>query len=128
MVRYNYNRQVEPPAPFVHVVLTRPDGSGPPVEWPAQLDSGADRTVIPTEVTQMMTLAETGLMRVAGLGGEPQPMPVYLVQLAVRGLRQAHVEVISVPGEAYVLLGRDVLNRHRVLLDGPSLSVTIEEG
>ena len=126
MVRYNYNRQLDPPAPFVHVVLARPDGSGA-VEWPAQLDTGADRSVIPPEARQSVGLAETGVLRVAGLGGDVQPMPVFLAQVGVRGLRQILVEVITVPGERYVLLGRDLLNLHRILLDGPNLFFEIDE-
>ena len=32
MTRYNYNRQVTPPAPFVNVTMAQPDGAGrPPV-------------------------------------------------------------------------------------------------
>ncbi len=52
MMRYTYNRQVEPPAPFIHV--------------------------------SMKCL------------------------------------------ETFVLLGRDVLNRHRLLLDGPGLALEID--
>ena len=47
MIRYNYNRQINPPAPFVHVTIERPAFDGATVEIPAQIDSAADITVIP---------------------------------------------------------------------------------
>jgi hypothetical protein len=47
MIRYAYNRQVEPPAPFVHVTLRRPGQDQASEELPAQIDTAADRTVIP---------------------------------------------------------------------------------
>lgn len=33
--------------------------------------------------------------------------------------------MVRYQGELYVLLGRDVLNRHRILLDGPQLAFEI---
>ena len=47
MIRYNYNRQVNPPAPFVYVSIERPSVDGTTVEMPAQIDSAADISVIP---------------------------------------------------------------------------------
>ena len=39
MIRYAYNRQVEPPAPFVHVALRRPGGTSSLDDLPAEIDS-----------------------------------------------------------------------------------------
>lgn len=48
-VRYSYNRQVTPHAPFVHVVISRPDDASISLaDVPAQVDTGADFTVIST--------------------------------------------------------------------------------
>jgi hypothetical protein len=33
--------------------------------------------------------------------------------------------VFALEGEPFILLGRDVLNQHRVLLDGPGLALEI---
>ncbi|CAN5760668.1 hypothetical protein BH23PLA1_BH23PLA1_34350 [soil metagenome] len=52
-------------------------------------------------------------------------VPTYLVELAIRGLPTQPVEVFAHAGEPYVLLGRDVLNQHRLLLDGPGLALEI---
>lgn len=126
MVRYNYIREFAPPAPFAYVTAASPDGSAGPGEWPAQLDTGADRTVVPLQLARDLGLAETGLLRLEGLGGHPTAAPLFVVRLGVRGLVPALVEVVAVSGEPHILLGRDVLNRHRVVLDGPRLACEID--
>jgi hypothetical protein len=47
MMRYTYNRQVEPPAPFVHVSLNCLETGNSLDNLPALVDTAADRTVIP---------------------------------------------------------------------------------
>ncbi len=60
MVRYTYNRQVTPPAPFVHVTV-RPPIEGPSgVVVPAQLDTGADLSVIPLRLVDELQLVPCG--------------------------------------------------------------------
>ncbi len=58
-------------------------------------------------------------------GGNVQIMPVYPVVLAVHDLPSHTLEVVASAGESWVLLGRDVLNSHRLLLIGPELALEI---
>jgi hypothetical protein len=39
LIRYRYNELLEPPAPFVHVTLERPDGAIALENLPGQLDT-----------------------------------------------------------------------------------------
>jgi hypothetical protein len=41
-------------------------------------------------------------------------------------IRRPGDEVLANRDELYVLLGRDVLNRHRIVLDGPQLVLEID--
>ena len=52
MIRYNDNRQINPPAPFVHVTIERPAANGTTIEVPVQVDCAADITVIPWHVVE----------------------------------------------------------------------------
>jgi len=126
MIRYSYNRQVTPPAPFVHVTLRRPDGTGDLSDWPAQLDTGADRSVIPRRVADELGLTQLREVSVARLGGDGMPMPTFLIQATIRQMRPLTVEMLASPGEPYVLLGRDVLNHYRIVLDGPQLAFELD--
>lgn len=121
MIRGPYNAQVEPPAPFVLVELGDPLGGGLSVTVPAQLDTAADRTVVPLERVEALGLKPIDDQLVAGFGGVRQVVPLYLVTLAVHTFPPVTVRVLAHAGEPWVLLGRDVLNAHRLLLDGPNL-------
>lgn len=126
MIRYAYNRQVDPPAPFVHVSLRRP-GDGPSLDdLPAQIDTAADRTVIPGGLVARLGLVRLDELPVAGFGGQVLLVATYLVELSLRGQPSRLIEVIAHEGEPHVLLGRDVLNHHRLLLDGPGLALEID--
>ena len=50
----------------------------------------------------------------------------YKVELTIRTLFPQKVVLIAHDEEPFILLGRDVLNRHRVLLDGPGLTLEID--
>jgi hypothetical protein len=125
MIRYAYNRQVDPPAPFVHVALRRP-AEGPSLDdLPAQIDTAADRTVIPGGLVARLGLVPLDELPIAGFGGQVLLVSTYFVELSLRGQPSLPIEVLAHEGEPHVLLGRDVLNHHRLLLDGPGLALEI---
>ncbi len=122
MVRYAYNRQVTPPAPFVHVTVRPPYDGAAGVEVPAQLDIGADLTVIPGNLIEALKLVPLDSVSAVGFGGHVLTFPTYMVELCIRGLNPVTIKVIASPDEQpYSLLGRDLLNRFRIILDGPNL-------
>ncbi len=125
MVRYLYIHQMAVPAPFVHVALRHPDGAAVLEEVPALVDSGADRTVIPLHYVGELGLVQMGQLAIAGFGGQITHSPTYLAEVTIRKVKPVVVKVLASEGEFYVLLGRDVLNHFRVVLDGPKLAVEI---
>jgi predicted aspartyl protease len=125
-MRYRYNQQVVPPAAYVHVIVGRSDANGTGGPVAALVDSGADKTVIPRAIVEELALPQAGAIEVAGLNQIISIMPLYIVNIAIGNLPPVVADVIGSAGEQYVLLGRDVLNRYRVTLDGPDLLCTIE--
>lgn len=107
------------------VVLARLDGSGATVDLPAKVDTGADQTVIPALLAEQLALREARRVRFGGLGGVETELPTYEVQLVIRDLAPVTIEVAASEGEPHVLLGRDVLNRYLVVLDGPNGKLVI---
>ena len=126
MIRYLYNTQKSPPAPFIYVMLANPAGTKQLEQVPAQIDTGADRTVIPWEVVLQLELVPIREKLVESLGGETSNLTTFLAQLAVHRPPFRAWEVFGAKGEPYVLLGRDILNAYRILLDGPGLAVEME--
>jgi len=125
MIRYTYNRQVNPPAPFVYVSLRCPQTGKSLENLAAQIDTAADRTVMPGRLVDLLELVPLDEFRVAGLGGQVFSVPTYKAELMLHNLSPQPIEVIAHEAEPFILLGRDVLNRHRLLLDGPGLVLEI---
>jgi predicted aspartyl protease len=96
------------------------DGTETVRDLPAKVDTGADQTVIPLPLVERLALREVARLRFGGLGGHEVVLPVYEVQLVIRDLAAITVEVAASAGEPHVLLGRDVLNRYKIVLDGPN--------
>jgi hypothetical protein len=88
---------------------------------PAQLDPAADLSVIPGRLVDELQLIPLDSLSVLGFGGHLMTSPTFLVQLQVRGLHPVTLKVLASHDEPYALLGRDLLNRFTVVLDGPNL-------
>lgn len=128
MTRYRYNTQLTPPAPFVHVSISHPvDQSLVVTDLPAQIDTAADYTVIPWRVVEQLQLVQLDQVPVGGFGGHISYSPTFLVGVTIRQLSTVMVAVLGSRDEPFVLLGRDVLNNFRILLDGPDLAFDITE-
>ena len=126
MIRYRYNEQVTPPAPFVRVSVAATVGRDLGVEVPAQVDTAADFTVIPLLVVESLGLEPLGEVPILGVGGHLAMIASYLVQIRIHDLPATKIEALASPDEPYVLLGRDVLNNHRITFDGPKRVLDIE--
>jgi hypothetical protein len=109
----------------VNVTLQNPLSGTELRDVPAQVDTAADRTLLPDTLVQTLNLPQIGAVPIGGVGGLAQTMPSYPVRLGIHDLPAQTVEVVASPGEAWVLLGRDVLNAQRLLLDGPGLVLEI---
>jgi hypothetical protein len=125
MIRYRYLDALDPPAPFVYISLTHPVTAAVLTDVPAQVDSAADRTVLPERLVQTLGLPQVGEIEIGGLGGSTRMIPVYAVPVSVHDRPSRLLAVISCAGEPWVLLGRDELNAHRMTHDGPGLGVEI---
>ena len=127
MISYTYSTQIFPPAPFVLLTLRNPVTGDVLSGVPAQIDSAADRTVLPSSIAEAMDLEPLGNVQIGGFGGTITAMPTYAVLLGVHTLPERLIEVIAHAEESWVLLGRDVLNGLRIVLDGPRSVLEIEE-
>jgi hypothetical protein len=124
-MRYRYNLQVAPPAPFIHVTVACPETGKQMSDLPAQIDTAADRTVLPGRCVDELGLLPLDELPIGGFGGQVLLLPSYRVQVSLRQLPALTIEAIAHPEEPFVLLGRDVLNQYRLLLDGPNLVLEI---
>lgn len=110
-----------PPAPVASVVVRRPDGDSSVSDVPMLIDSGADVTLIPKSAIESLALAGAGqryqLVSFDGTKSESEAVQADLVFLN----RRFRGQYLLIEGNVGIL-GRDVLNHLRLLLDGPLLT------
>jgi hypothetical protein len=125
MIRYRSSATLTPPAPFVNVTL-RNYATGARIEdFPAQVDPGADRTVLPEAIVKGLDLPQTDVLLIAGFGGIARHLPAYMAHVSVHTSLGKLVKIVATAGEDWAILGRDTLNSYRILLDGPHLALEI---
>ena len=125
MITFRYLTEFEPPAPFVSVTVGHPAAERATNLIPARVDSAADRTVIPLSVAEGLQLEPVDERQFEGVGGHVEPMPIYLVSMTIRGFGPHPLAVAAHRAEPVILLGRDVLNHYRIVLDGPNQTLEI---
>jgi hypothetical protein len=109
----------------VEVVVRHPNGTG---SWePVRLtvDTGSDQTVLPGDVILRIRAPYKTIVPVTGFGGGGSFYAEYDVELAVASKPPVVLPVLAAPPAGPIVLGRDVLNRYRVVLDGPNLTLEI---
>ena len=115
-----YDRNIDPPAPFVDVIIRHPT-TGVQEVLSAQLDTGADISGIPQRLVDGLGLAPVRVVPVEGYDSVRVLVSTYVVCLEVAGVRFRGLEVVPLPDEQ-TLLGRDVLNCLYTHLNGPELT------
>jgi hypothetical protein len=80
---------------------------------------------VPDAVVAALQLVQDGRAVFHGFGSQLIELPLHLVAVTVHDLPPVLVRAALGEREPYVLLGRDVLNRLRLLLDGPQLILDI---
>ena len=123
-MQVEYTRSISPPAPFLPVQVADPARRNIQESLSAKLDTAADITALPLDMVQKLGLTQIYSLEVAGFDQlAPILIPVYEVILEI-----AHIRVrlgVLPHNETYALLGRDVVNHLRLLLDGPALRLEV---
>jgi predicted aspartyl protease len=119
----NYSSEYSPPAPSLKVKFTRPF-SDHSLELQAKLDTGADITVLPQHAVSELRLVPASRVSVSSFDGQKAWRYTYFVNLSFNGFDYKMVEVIGAQRRD-ALLGRDILNRLKTVLDGKALSFSL---
>jgi len=97
MIRYGYNTQKQPPAPFVRVTLRHPHNGAEARDVSAQLDTGADQTLVPAALVEQLRLYQSGSEQIATAGGHRIEMGLYDAVIVVHDLPPMRLEVLAHP-------------------------------
>ena len=98
------------------------------VECTAIFDTGAEYTSVPIAIIEAFSLERKGEMEIDGAVGESATQGLYRINLEFLGFVAGYHLVLGGTGAGSrdcVLIGRDILNRYHLLLEGPQLQFTI---
>lgn len=119
-MRTPYSTLYSPPAPVMEIWLAAPEETflvGPLI---GLVDSGADATIIPAGHLRLLPVQIDDRKLLRGQWGESRVVDVYLLDIGVDDMRLPVVEIVADDRGSDVIIGRNVLNKLHLLLDGPA--------
>ncbi len=119
-MQYPYDQQYEPPFPVAPVVLHNSEEELRTETIEALLDTGSDGTLVPIVHLRQILAPPMIDTHIRSHWGEWRSAQMFVVDIELAGLRLPGVFVVGDELGAEIVLGRNVLNKLRVLLDGPS--------
>ena len=122
---YRYSRNVYPPAPTVEVTFVAAAENLRVGPLPVFVDTGADGTIVPISYLNEIRAPTTTEMSIRSQWGERHRVLLYLVDVRIGGVTLPGIEVVGDEVSDEIVLGRDVLNRLRMLLNGPEETTEI---
>jgi predicted aspartyl protease len=124
-----YSRLKIPPAPILEIKLSPPREGMQTDSLVALIDTGADFTLVPLDWLLQIDAPEVRYAYLRGLWSEQRQATLYLVDLHFDSTVLPGIEVIGLEhdedDDQEIILGRNVLNKLILLLDGPSEQVDI---
>ncbi len=124
---YPYSPSVagNPPTPVVWLNVAAVGSDQWRTNLAALVDTGADVTVLPASVVTALGLEELDEVATVSFDAGLVRRKTHAVRLVIRDLPAIEVEVVGGGEMTHAILGRDVLNRYRVVFDGPNLKLEI---
>jgi len=124
-----YSQGYFPPAPVLPVSVAVMDGSPRQGPWLALVDIGADGTFVPMEILEELEAPLVYMTNVRShLGEGLHRVPVHKVNLVLfDSLQLPGIEVVGDNWGDCIIIGRNMLNRLRLHLDGPGQRISLQE-
>lgn len=122
-----------PPAPVIPIRLSSPGEPASASEYHALLDTGSDFTLAPLRYLLAIHAPETRSAFIRGLFSEQQLITLYLVDIHLEIGVLSGYEIVGVEETAdgfvdeEIILGRNVLNRLYLFLNGPAAETYLLE-
>ncbi len=115
---YPYELQYVPPLPIIPVQLSLPGDPPRTGLLNAAIDTGADLSIIPVAYLIALEAAPTHQALIKSPFGNPVPVDVYQIDVWIEELAFPGMSVVGNETDEELILGRNLLNKLILLLDG----------
>lgn len=117
-----YNDQdFDPPAPVAWVILRNPDSGATRGGVPMLLDTGADVTLVPRGSIEELGISMVSDVGYQLIGFSGEQVSAQAVRIEIRWEKKTFRGLFLVVDQPWGILGRNMLNRVNLTLDGPNL-------
>jgi len=115
-----YLSDYNPPIPVLRVQLGYPEESTRLGPFEVIVDTGADATIVPRSIIDELDAPFVDDAWLSSQWGEQFPVKLFMVDIGFGDFRLPSIYVVADEYSDELILGRNVLNRLRLLLDGPA--------
>jgi predicted aspartyl protease len=119
-MKFPYDAAYDPAFPAVPVLLRNSDEGLRTEKVPALLDTGSDGSLVPIAYLEQILAPPMADTHIRSHWGEWRAAQLFAVDIELGSLRLPGVFVIGDEQGTEIVLGRNVLNKLRLLLDGPA--------
>ncbi len=117
--QFPFNAALYPPIPVCELRL-RTSAGRESESLMGIIDTGADATIIPIRLLQQISARRNFESTLRSQWGERRRVFLYLLDIQIAHIVLPGIYVVGDDRGDEVVIGRDVLNRLRILLDGPN--------
>jgi predicted aspartyl protease len=117
-MKFAYLDAYFPPAPALEVKIGYPTESLRLGPFIAIVDTGADGTLVPLSLLDSLNAPFVDDVRIRSHWGEWRNIQIFTVDIGIGSLRLPSIEVLGDDVGNEIVLGRNLLNKLRLLLDG----------
>ncbi len=118
-MRSAYDTHYFPPAPSIEFRLSAPERAFTGTSLRGLIDTGADATIVPFRHIKSFGLQVDNRKYLRSQFGERVKVDVYLLDVEIGEIRLPLIEVIADESGSESIIGRNVLNKLMIVLDGP---------
>jgi predicted aspartyl protease len=125
-MKYAYDAAYEPIFPAAPVVLRNSEEGLRTEKVQALVDTGSDGSLVPITYLEQILAPPMTDTHIRSHWGEWRSAQLFAVDIELGSLRLPDVFVVGDEQGTEIVLGRNVLNKLRVLLDGPAGQIDIK--
>jgi predicted aspartyl protease len=125
-MKYKYDPSYYPSVPAVEIWLAVPEQAMSVGPLSAIIDTGADGTLVPVQIVRRLpSMLALDRKTLRSQWGEPRVVRACWVDLGIAHIRLPAIEIVADTLGDEVILGRNVLNRLKIFLDGPQAMLDV---
>jgi len=118
-MRFPYDLDYFPPAPGVKIQLGMLDEAFTVGPLQALVDTGADVTLVPQHYIQLLKVQVDDRKYLRTQWDDRKVVDIHFLDVGIGDIRLPCVEVVADEWGETVIVGRNILNKLAIMLDGP---------